>query len=111
MKYLTRQGAIAYLRANGFPCGSNLLAKLAITGEGPQFRYWGRRTIYTEDDLNAWMKSRLSPPVSSTSGKAGYNDELIAEPSKSLLSRPTRRTRRRRKPVPQSLEQAREEHA
>jgi len=59
MKYLTRKEAAAYLRKHGLACGHLRLSHLAMTGEGPQFRYWGRFPIYTEDDLDAWIRARL----------------------------------------------------
>jgi hypothetical protein len=109
MKYLTRQEATAYLRKNGLTCGNFLLAQLAMTGEGPQFRYWGRRPIYTEDDLDVWIESRLSAPISSIPGMRrraapGPTDEL-GPPTHT--SRPRRR-RPRKQPAgtPQSLERA-----
>ena len=94
MKYLTRQGATAYLREHGLTCGSFLLAQLAMTGDGPQFRYWGRRPIYTEDNLDKWIESRLGAPVRVTSG--------VRRHAGSVRSRRIAR-RRRKQPAPQSL--------
>jgi len=117
MKYRNRKQATEYLREHGIPCGSFLLAQLAMTGEGPQFRYWGRQTIYTEDDLDAWIEARLGSPVSATSGvrrRPGSVRSRLIEPSESLLSPPTRtgrKNRPRKQPAPQSLEQTRVERA
>jgi hypothetical protein len=91
MKYRNRKEATAYLRENGFNCGDFALAQMAVTGEGPQFRYWGSRVVYTEDDLDAWIEARLSAPVRSRS-------ELNAQPvNETSLGPPTRRARRYRK--------------
>ena len=110
MKYRNRKRATEYLRENGIPCGNYRLAQLAMTGEGPQFRYWGRQTIYTEKDLDAWIEARLGSPVSSTKAAPpsdkGHNGELIDEPSESLLSPPPRTTRHRRRPRKQSVLQS-----
>ena len=70
MKYRNRRLATAYLRENGIPCGDNFLAQLAVTGDGPQFRYSGRHPIYTDEDLDSWIESRLSSPVRSPSEAA-----------------------------------------
>ncbi len=42
------------------------LNKLAVIGGGPPFRRFGRQRIYGEEDLVAWVKSRMSAKVSST---------------------------------------------
>jgi hypothetical protein len=42
------------------------LAKLAVVGGGPEFRYIGRFPDYTEEGLDEWMESRMSRPVRST---------------------------------------------
>jgi hypothetical protein len=63
VKYRGRKQARAYLLEQGVPVGTNALANLAVTGEGPRFRYWGRHPVYTEDDLDAWVQQKLSQPV------------------------------------------------
>jgi hypothetical protein len=64
-----RRAAAAYLREkHGVPCTENFLAKLAVAGEGPAFRYYGRYPIYEDPDLDAYVASRLSAKVHSTSG-------------------------------------------
>jgi hypothetical protein len=67
VKYRGRKAATAYARERGIPLGASTLAQLATTGEGPLFRYFGRRyVIYDEKDLDAWIESRLSAPVQKT---------------------------------------------
>lgn len=43
------------------------LSKLRCIGGGPIFRKVGKRVVYYARDLDAWMQSRLSLPVPSTS--------------------------------------------
>ena len=43
------------------------LAKLACIGGGPEMEYAGRFPLYTEAALDAFVRSKLSPPVRSTS--------------------------------------------
>jgi hypothetical protein len=73
MKYRTRKQAVEYLRELGIPCGDNYLGHLAVTGEGPVFRYSGRHPIYSEADLDAWIESRLSPP------RKSHLDTVVAQ--------------------------------
>lgn len=64
-----RKDAAAYLRnVKGVPCTQGWLAKLAVTGDGPPFRYYGRFPIYDNSDLDAFVESRMSKKVHSTSG-------------------------------------------
>ncbi len=44
----------------------NTLAKLAVTGAGPQFQKDGRIPLYMEEWLDEWARDQLGPPVSST---------------------------------------------
>jgi hypothetical protein len=60
VKYFNRKQARVHLLERGVPVGVHTLAQLAVTGEGPRFRYWGRDAIYTEDDLDGWIEERLS---------------------------------------------------
>lgn len=43
------------------------LAKLAVVGGGPRFCKIGKFPVYTAEDLDAWVQSKISKPVSSTS--------------------------------------------
>src|SRR5262249_55187403 len=118
MNYRDRKQAIAYLRENGIPCGDFFLSHLAKTGSGPLFRYLGRHPVYAEEDLDAWIESRLGPPVRSRSEAAAalLNAPTVKQKEDPPLSPPTRTTRqhgltpdRRRpgrpskQPTPQSL--------
>lgn len=61
-KYLNRQQAAAYVQALGIPCAVSTLEAYACRGGGPQFRKFGRKPLYTELDLDAWIASRISAP-------------------------------------------------
>ena len=51
----------------GLSYGPRTLAKLACIGGGPEMEYAGRFPTYTEAALDAFARSKLSPPVRSTS--------------------------------------------
>ena len=62
-KFLRRDEAAAYVcKRWGQPCSRGLLAKLAVSGDGPLYRTAGRFPLYSESDLDAWAESRLSEP-------------------------------------------------
>jgi hypothetical protein len=68
LRFLRRNEAGAHVREKwGIPCSTAWLAKLATVGGGPIFRKAGRFPIYAASDLDAWARSRISAPVSSTS--------------------------------------------
>jgi hypothetical protein len=70
-KFLRRQAASQYLAENwGFCRSPNTLAKLAVVGGGPVFRRAGRVPLYAASDLDAWVRSKLSAPMRSTSDSA-----------------------------------------
>lgn len=65
--YLRRKDAADYLKGK-YGCGSwRTLAKLAVTGDGPIFRKFGRLVLYAPEDLDQWAKSKLGPKQHSTS--------------------------------------------
>lgn len=66
-RLLTRHEASEYIREKGLPASSATLRKLACVGGGPKFRRFGRHVRYDPSDLNAWIESRLSKPLASTS--------------------------------------------
>jgi len=65
--FLDRSGAADYIKAKGVPISAGTLRKYATVGGGPRFQHFGRRVVYNPADLDAWIASRLSGPVSSTS--------------------------------------------
>jgi hypothetical protein len=63
---LTREAAAEALTAAGFPTSAKTLATKASRGQGPKFRKFGPRALYSWADLISWANGKLSPPVSST---------------------------------------------
>ena len=51
----------------GYPCSPRTLAKYAVVGGGPPFRKAGRYPLYHSDDLDGWVRGKLSDRVTSTS--------------------------------------------
>ena len=67
-KFLRRDEAATHLRERwAMRCSRGLLAKLAVSGDGPVYRLAGRFPIYSLDDLDAWARSRISEPRQMTS--------------------------------------------
>jgi hypothetical protein len=65
--YLRRRDAAAYVQSvYGIPCTPQWLAKLAVIGGGPLFRYSGRFPLYESATLDAWVKERIGPSVRTT---------------------------------------------
>ena len=68
VRYLRRAEASRYLadvwNVSRTPA---TLAKLACTGGSPPFQMSGRFPVYTEQGLDDWARSLLSPVVHSTS--------------------------------------------
>lgn len=50
------------------------LAKYAVFGGGPEFCRYGRRVAYFPSEIDKWVKSRYSGPMTSTSDTGGAND-------------------------------------
>jgi hypothetical protein len=69
-KLLRRTAASDYLKELGLDRAPATLAKLAVIGGGPVFRRAGRVPLYSTDDLDSWVASKLSAPMRSTSDVA-----------------------------------------
>jgi hypothetical protein len=70
-RLLRRKAASQYLHeAHGLERAPSTLAKLAVTGGGPVFRRIGRVPYYSPEHLDAWVASKLSGPMHSTSEEA-----------------------------------------
>jgi hypothetical protein len=67
---LSRREAAEFLTARGYRVAVATLAKLASVGGGPIFESFGRKPLYKESELLAWVQSRSSGPRRSTSDKA-----------------------------------------
>lgn len=64
--YLRRKEAAAYLQERYGAYTKETLAKLACVGGGPNFRKLGPYPVYTPEDLDAWIMSRMSRSVRNT---------------------------------------------
>jgi len=67
-RMLRRREAAKYVRDTwGIPCAEKTLAKIAVTGGGPPFVRFGRVPLYDGENLDAWVRSKLSRQFKSTS--------------------------------------------
>jgi hypothetical protein len=66
-RFRRRKAAAQYLLEKyGFGAAATL-AKLAVTGGGPEYYKAGRTPLYAEDSLDAWALSKIGAPRRSTS--------------------------------------------
>lgn len=65
-QYLDRKAAAEWLSARGLPFRASTLAKMMTVGGGPRATKWGRRVVYAEADLEAWVDGRLRVVASSS---------------------------------------------
>ena len=63
----TKAAAKYLLDHHGTPTAERSLHKLASIGGGPPYRKWGKIRVYETEDLDAWVESRLSQKVGSSS--------------------------------------------
>ncbi|NDF84906.1 MAG: hypothetical protein EB102_00120 [Gammaproteobacteria bacterium] len=66
-RLLTRVQAADALTLAGFPISPSTLATLATRGNGPPFRRFGMRVLYTWHSTLEWARGRLGPPIIHTS--------------------------------------------
>jgi hypothetical protein len=66
----SRREAAQWLTDNGYRTAEASLAKLASVGGGPVFEKFGRKPLYTEAGLLAWVASRTTRPRQNTSQAA-----------------------------------------
>ena len=59
-QYLDRREAAEYVESKGLPLRWTTLQKFATVGGGPVYRRFGRKAVYTRQDLDAWIAQRLS---------------------------------------------------
>ena len=72
--FLSRRLASKYVRDNyGLRCSEKWLAKLVVTGGGPDYWKDGRSVLYSRDELDAWVKSRIRRPWVSPSNRSRSN--------------------------------------
>ena len=70
----------------GYPCSPRTLAKYAVIGGGPVFRRAGRFPLYSAEDLDEWVASKLSAPMRSTSDVALPTDSTTDGGERSELA-------------------------
>ena len=64
MQYLTKKQASTYLSCNlGLTISEKTLSKYITTGGGPIYHKFGNRVVYTTNDLNDWVNSKISKPL------------------------------------------------
>lgn len=69
--YRDRREAAEYLtQMRGLKTSWRTLQKLACVGGGPRYRIFGSRSVYTQEDLDAYAEAKLSAPRYSTSEAA-----------------------------------------
>jgi len=69
-RLLSRAEAAEYCQSRGLPVAAATLAKYATVGGGPTFHKFSRFPRYSEEMLDAWIASKLSAPMRSTSAAA-----------------------------------------
>jgi hypothetical protein len=104
-RLLRRKQASDYLREkHGLERAPSTLAKLAVIGGGPIFRYAGRIPLYPPENLDAYAESVLSPPMHSTS-EVAFADSGTSE--RSDFSSASENRGRKRQTVPKEGESKR----
>ena len=71
-RYLTRSEAAEFIRALGLPITKLTLTKLASQGDGPVYRMFGNKSVYTETDLCDWVEKRFKDGKSSAA-RTGFS--------------------------------------
>ncbi len=61
-EFLTRKQSGQYLKDTYGICSHHQLAKLVQAGTGPCYVICGRSALYKREDLDSWMRSRMSDP-------------------------------------------------
>ncbi len=69
--FLNPRDASGYLRRRtGRGIAVQTLARLRCQGGGPAFHRFGRNILYRASDLDAWLASKITAPLASTSDVA-----------------------------------------
>jgi hypothetical protein len=86
---LRRKAVPHYLEQKyGISLSEKTLAKWACTSsDGPPFHLFGRVPLYPEDELDAWVESRLGSLVRSTSEVGGRSKALVTAKRPSFPAR------------------------
>ena len=65
--YLNRREQAEYCNKRGLKVSAPTLGKLASVGGGPEYQIWGNQAVSTPEQLDAWIKNKLTAPRKSTS--------------------------------------------
>ena len=65
MKLLTREQSSNYLKDCGLSISKVTLARLAMTGEGPQYSLIRKTAYYKQEWLDEWLADQLKPSAHS----------------------------------------------
>jgi hypothetical protein len=69
--FLRRKDAAKFLREKIGYGSESMLAKGAVTGNGPRYRKANRVVLYLKEDLEEWARSQIGAPRTSTSAESG----------------------------------------
>jgi predicted DNA-binding transcriptional regulator AlpA len=72
-RYLDNEQAAQYLKLS-----PRTLDRQRLTGEGPQFRKFGRRVVYAIEDLEAWANERIFGRTRSHNGQSSQTSPARA---------------------------------
>lgn len=60
-KCITEKALVDYLNTvYGLPMSKKQIEKLRARGQAPMFRKWGRNTVYYREDIDNWVREKLS---------------------------------------------------
>ena len=86
-RFLRRRAASDYLHeTHGLDRAPSTLAKLTVIGGGSVFRRAGRVSLYSTDELDEWVASKLSAPMRSTSDASAPTDSSTNRRQQSELA-------------------------
>ncbi len=77
---VSRNEVANILRAAGFRTTSSTLAKLAVSGEGPEFIKFGRHVLYDPKTALRWAHGRLSVHRSTSDNGTKWAEHLAPDP-------------------------------
>ena len=73
-----RQAAQRIREHHGLHCSDAHLANMAVDGTGPLYRKVAGRTVYFEQDIDAWAVSRIGEPIRKASDARSHSVDGVA---------------------------------
>ena len=67
MRYMNRREQAQYCQERGLKITPAQITKLAHTGGGPKYQYWGNQAVSTPEWMDEFIASKLTAPRRSTS--------------------------------------------